>query len=67
MFTVTNNLTQPIPVGEKVLAAGDQLEVEATDKKLRGLAERGFVSITKIETEIIPPTDAEVKNNKEKK
>jgi hypothetical protein len=49
MNLVTNNLTQPQTIGEQTLPAGAQIVVETIDKRTRGLAERGFISIQKIE------------------
>lgn len=58
MYLITNLLTQPQSIGEETLPAGEQIAVESVTKRMRGLAERGFVLIQKVEEDVFDQTPA---------
>jgi hypothetical protein len=45
MVTIKNHLNQPLTIGEKSIAAGSTLKVDAVDKDVERLVNAGHVSV----------------------
>jgi hypothetical protein len=54
MFTVKNNLNQPLTIGDAILAAGGKLRVRSLDDDVTRLQGKGHVTVA-ADAEQVPP------------